>query len=138
MTTSFKLPAHSAQDYENLGAALAVLALAVPARTTIRQALFLAIVCYASAMGRSITLKDVVDAAGDGNEHDERGAPMPLLGRAIEKSSAVFFEPHKRNPDGLGWIEQVPNEDDRRQKFLRLTPLGAEACGKIIQALRAH
>jgi len=107
--------------------ALAVVAEAVPSRTTVRQALFLAAVARAAAMGRSMTFTDIVESVGD-----------RLLGRSIEKSYAVFGEPNKRNPEALGWVYQETDEDDRRRKYLRFTATGYEALAAVIEAMRVR
>lgn len=125
-------------DFEMLAAVLASLSLHCPARTTIRQALFIAAVAHAHAMGRSVTLTDIVQNLGDSNERDEvTGEVLPMLGKAIERSALVFRAPSRHYPDALSWIEQVADPDDLRKKYLRLTKKGERELAEVIRALRA-
>lgn len=118
-------------DFERLAAALALIARAVPDRVTIRQTLGLALVAYADSMGRSITLKDLQELGGytdDGRR---------VIGQSIERTMDTFREPNDRNPDALGWVRVEEDPNDRRKKYLRLTPLGIQALTRVRNAL-AH
>ena len=127
-----------AGDFEMLAATLAALSNRTPARTTLRQALFLMTVAYCHAMGRSVTLADTVAICGDSTEIDPvTGLHEPVLGRAIEKSAWVFMEPTRAYPDALSWIEQVSDPDDRRKKYLKLTELGQRELASVIASLIA-
>jgi hypothetical protein len=130
--------ARFAGDFEMLAAVLASLSLHCPSRTTIRQALFIAAVAHAHAMGRAVTLSDIVQTLGDSNERDElTGEVLPMLGKAIERSALVFREPSRHYPDALAWIEQVADPDDLRKKYLRLTQKGERELADVINALVA-
>lgn len=109
-----------------LQAALAELSARAHDRLTVKQALYFISVAYAHAMGRSITLSDVI----------ERFEGTGSLGGAIRKSNAVFLAPTPRLPDALGWLEQAEDPTDRRYKFLRLTDAGLEATAAVLNALR--
>jgi len=120
----------SAGDFERLAAAMKVFAAAVPERTTIRQSLALLLVCYASAMGRSITLSDIQDLAGE----DLEG--RPLIGQTIERTLDTFRVPTHRTPNALGWVTTEEDPLDRRRKYLKLTAEGISAANELITALR--
>lgn len=111
--------------------ALRVISEVVPARTSLRQMLFFAIVSQANAMGRSITFSDVIELLKDGAGHkgDFRG---------LERSVAIFYEANRRNPDGLGWIRLEPDPDDLRKKYLRLSDEGTEVVGDMVEAMRVR
>ena len=79
------------------------------------------VVARAHIRNQSITMAELMTSVGD----DERGSP--ILGRSIERTFGLFMEPSKHNPDGLGWVTQQLDEDDRRKKYLKLTDLGARA-----------
>lgn len=130
--------ARYAGDFEMLAAVLASLSLHCPSRTTIRQALFIAAVAHAHAMGRSVTLTDIIQTLGDSNERDEvTGEVLPMLGKAIERSALVFRAPSRHYPDALSWIEQVADPDDLRKKYLRLTKRGERELADVINSLAA-
>lgn len=127
-----------AGDFEMLAAVLASLSLHCPSRTTVRQALFIACVAHAHAMGRSVTLTDIVATLGDSNERDPvTGEVLPMLGKAIERSALVFREPSRHYPDALSWMEQVTDPNDLRKKYLRLTKKGERDLAQVIDALTA-
>lgn len=113
-----------AGDFEHLAAALFALAERAPARLTLRQSLAFSIICYSNAMGRVITMKDLRELT-DG-----------VIGQSIEKSIQQFFTPSRDYPDGLGWLEQEADPDDRRKKYLRLTPQGSDCAKAIIESLK--
>ncbi len=113
----------SARAFERLTGAMQIVAELVPPRLSARQLLAFSIIAHANAMGRRISLAEVREIAGDG------------LGVSIERTINSFFEPTRREPDGLGWLEQVPDEDDRRRKFLVLTTEGRLAVNEITAAL---
>lgn len=120
------LPAGSARTLEDLGAALAAVATLAHDRVTVKQSLFFMTVAHANAMGHSITLRDVVE------QFDGSGS----LGRAIRKSYAVFLAPTHSYPDGLDWLYQEEDPDDRRYKYLRLTDKGRAVVAGIVEAHR--
>lgn len=120
------LAAGSARTLEDLGAALAAVATLAHDRVTVKQSLFFVTVAQANAMGHSITLRDVVE------QFDGSGS----LGRAIRKSYAVFLAPTRTYPDGLDWLYQEEDPDDRRYKYLRLTDKGRAVVAGIVEAHR--
>ncbi len=124
--------------FEMLAAVLASLSLHCPNRSTVRQALFIACVAHAHAMGRSVTMTDVVTELGDSNERDPvTGEVLPMLGKAIERSAGVFMAPSRHYPDGLSWVEQIADPNDLRKKYLRLTRKGERQLAEVIRALGA-
>lgn len=100
-----------------------ILALGIPARVSVRQLLAFLIVANANAMGRSITLGEVRELAGD------------AMGQSIERTINNFFPPTKRDPEQLGWIEQVMDDDDRRRKYLVLTQEGRRVMNELSMAM---
>lgn len=119
-----RLPAGSAGTFQGLATLMHILADTVPPRTAVRQIEALFVVAYAHAIGRSVTMSDVIETVDDNG-----GA------RALERSLHVFVAPNRVYPDALDWIEQVPDADDRRKKYLRLTPKGVEALREMFDAL---
>lgn len=102
--------AKAVRDLEELSEILSQLAASGHDRLTVKQALFFATVAHAHAMGHSITLTDVMT----------KFSGTDSLGGAIRKSYGVFLPVR----DGLGWIVQEENPEDRRIKFLKLTDKG--------------
>lgn len=109
--------------------ALAVLATQLPARTSLRQALAFVMLARSFAASRPMTI-------GDLRETGQDAWGEPLIGSSIAKSYQLFLEPSKALPDSLGWLTQVPDENDRRVKHLVFTPLGLEVVAQIVIALR--
>lgn len=122
-----RLPAGSAGTFQSLATLMHILADTVPPRTAVRQIEALFVVAYAHAMGRSVTMTDVIEAVDD-----EGGA------RALERSLHVFVAPNRIYPDALDWVEQVLDDEDRRKKYLRLTPEGVRALGRALAAMRGE
>lgn len=119
-----KLPATSARALSGLVSLMHVLSATVPPRTAVRQIEALFVVAYASAMGRNVTVKDVVDAIDPGG-----GA------KAVERSIHQFTQPSKFYPDALDWIEQEIDPEDRRKKYLVLTRRGVDVIQSLLPAL---
>lgn len=119
-----KLPATSARALSGLVSLMHVLSETVPPRTAVRQIEALFVVAYASAMGRNVTVKDVVDAI------DPDGGA-----KAVERSIHQFTQPSKFYPDALDWIGQETDPDDRRKKYLVLTERGVTALGRLLDAI---
>lgn len=118
------LPHRSAADLEALAKALTVLADLGHDRMTVRQALFLFAVAHQRTMGQSVSIPRIREI-------------YEPLGRSIEKSKDQFLAATKRNPEGLGWMTQEADEDDRRQRYLDLSPEGIEVVGTIVEAMRS-
>lgn len=123
------LPANAARDLGRLSRALQALAAELPGRTSVRQAMAFVTIAQLDAMGHSVTLTDLRETLGE----DLEGAP--LLGQSVERILNTFLEPTKRDPDGLGWVYQENDEDDRRRKYLKLTDEGRGAAKRIMEAL---
>ena len=94
----------------------------MPSRITLRQCLFFATVAEHDLAGRSITVRRVRELLGD------------AIGKSIEKSYMTFLPPSKKDPDSLGWIVQVQDEDDRRSYHLKLTADGRRFLSSVIDA----
>ncbi|WRQ08307.1 hypothetical protein JDBV08_00700 [Mycobacterium phage jiawei] len=123
-----RLPAGSATAFSTLATVMHVLGQAVPPRTAIRQLEALFIVSYANAMGRSVTLRDVIEQIGEDGESDAR---------AVERSFHLFTQPNKFYPEALDWIAHEVDPDDRRKKYLVLTPKGLEALSDLAEGFQA-
>jgi hypothetical protein len=119
--TQQRLPSVSAKELETFARYLVALTSITPPRTSARQMLAFCMVAQAHIRNQSLNMADLMNAVGD----DARG--VSILGRSIERTFGLFMEPTRANPDGLAWVTQVLDEDDRRKKYLRLTDLGAHA-----------
>lgn len=113
---------------DELVSALMLFAYEVPSRVTIRQLLVFIEIARENRKGNNITVAEIRAKAGSDCNGDE------LLGQSIGRSYQVFCEPTKREPENLGWVETRSNEDDRRQKFLYLTPKGKEISDRLFGA----
>lgn len=100
----------------------------VPPRTSMRQIYAFTLVLEALSNGREIIVSDLKELAGD----DENGEP--IFGQSIGRSYQLLMEPTKRDPDGLGWIRMVTDENDQRRKLIRLTEKGE----KIARAVKSY
>lgn len=115
----------SVSDLETLSRLLFKVADLVPSRMTTRMLLSFALVAHANAMGRTITLSDIMEMTEG------------VIGQSIAKTIQVFFEPSRAFPDALGWLAQETDEYDRRKKYLVLTDKGREITADILKALNA-
>lgn len=120
-----KLPAGTISDLESLVKAAVVLAAESHEKMTVRQTLFFYAVAYHSLMGQSVNMASI----------REMYAP---LGRSIEKSISQFLEPTRAHPNALGWIVQSLDPDDRRIRYLSLTPEGRDVVIAMIEAMRGR
>lgn len=120
-----------AWTFSTFSAALQKLAQELPPRVTLRQMLTFAMIVEEVSMGRNITIAHVREKAGADKHGDE------LLGQSIGRSYQLFLKPTKKEPDALGWAYVEENEDDRREKFLRLTPEGEAVAIKIASYLKS-
>lgn len=111
-------------------AAIQELANELPNRVSVRQLLVFAMILENVSLGHSVTIADLREKAGS----DKTGAD--LLGQSIGRSYQVFCKPTKKEPDNLGWVEVEENEDDRRQKFLRLTKEGEAVASKLARIFK--
>lgn len=138
-----------AWTYSTFALALHSLALELPTRVTVRQLLTFAMIVEEISMGRDVTIAHIREKAGDDktyktnadgtfklNDKGER-EHNELLGQSIGRSYQVFLKPTKKEPDALGWFDVESNEDDRREKFLRLTPEGQEVALRLARQLKA-
>lgn len=125
-----------AGDLKNFMSALQALSRLLPERTTLRQASAFAGVMYHDAMGFPATLTELSYFLGD----DIDG--QPLLGSSFERVLDKFKEPGKRDRDldvrqrPRGWVSAVEDEDDRRRKYLSLTPAGVEVGLQLAAVIR--
>lgn len=96
-------------------------------RTSARQILAFLAVVQADARGTSIMLSDIRDIEGrDGK---------PIIGQSIQQTFAMLLEPSDREPNGLGWVTQEVDEDDRRRKYLKLTDKGRAVATAMLGGL---
>lgn len=119
-----------AWTFSQFATALEMLAYELPNRVTIRQLLVFARIAEEVSLGHNITIADIRAKVGKDKGGDD------LLGQSIGRSYQVFLQPTKKEPDSLGWAYVEENEDDRRQKFLRLTKEGEAFALKIAKALK--
>nr|WP_316628370.1 hypothetical protein [uncultured Brevundimonas sp.] len=138
-----------AWTFSQFSAALLLLAKELPNRVTIRQLLTFAMIVEEVSQNHSITIAEIRAKAGpdkgfkenpDGSHKlgkDGKPERADLLGQSIGRSYQVFLEPTKKEPDALGWLTVEENEDDRRQKFLRLTKEGEAVALKLARLLKS-
>lgn len=119
------------QTFSQFATALEALAYEIPNRVTVRQLLVFAMIAEEVSLGNDVTIAEIRAKVGKDKSGDD------LLGQSIGRSYQVFLKPTKKEPDNLGWADVEENEDDRRQKFLRLTPEGEAIALKIAKALKA-
>ena len=131
MTTEYpgnirsRLPASTTADLSGLVQAMAVMTRAGHKKLTAQQMLFFFAVAFSNVKRQSINIADVRAIYGE-------------LGRSVEKTIVNFLAPTDRFPDALDWLRQVEDPDDRRKKYLELTPVGAEVIEDVIEALRGR
>ena len=119
-----------AWTFSQFSAVLRGLAKDIPNRVTIRQLLVFAMIVEEVSLGHDITIAEIRAKVGK----DKRGDD--LLGQSIGRSYQIFCKPTKKEPENLGWVEVEENEDDRRQKFLRLTKEGEGIALRIARMLK--
>ena len=119
-----------AWTFSVFSAAIQELARDLPTRVTVRQLLTFAMIVEQVSLGHNITIATIREKAGDDRHGDE------LLGQSIGRSYQLFLQPTKKEPDALGWAYVEENEDDRREKFLRLTKEGEAVALKIAKLLK--
>lgn len=102
----------------------------MPPRISFRQGAAFALVAAANAYGRRITMTDVRDFF---NEREGTSG----VAQSLAKSFQIFLEPTKQEPNGLGWVYQEMDKDDRRRKYLCLTQEGAEAVLRAVDARKS-
>lgn len=112
-----------------MSGALQRLAYDIPNRVTIRQLLVFLMIAEEVSMGRDITIAEIRAKVGKDKTGDD------LLGQSIGRSYQIFCKPTKKEPENLGWVEVEENEDDRRQKFLRLTPEGEAVVSELAKII---
>jgi len=129
-TTQSRLSPRSARELEGFADYLLAMTSITPPRASARQMLAFCIVAMANIRNESLNMADLMTSAGD----DVDG--KAILGRSIERTFGLFMEPTKQNPDGLGWVTQEMDPEDRRKKYLKLTDKGREAVTKITEATK--
>jgi len=133
--------------FSTFATAIHALAQELPTRVTVRQLLTFAMIVEQISKGQNVTIAHIRELAGDDktfktnadgsfklNDKGER-EHNELLGQSIGRSYQVFLKPTKKEPDALGWFDVEANEDDRREKFLRLTPEGEAMAISIAKLL---
>lgn len=96
-------------------------------RISLQQALFFTVLAAANSHDANIRLKDVRSLTTD-DENDVRLFGASVIGRGY----GVFL----KETGGLGWLKQIVTRHDRRQKYLRLTPMGKAVANRIMQAMQ--
>jgi len=112
-------PAVLAAELDNATGFLERLAVLGPSTLTIRQALFFVAVAKEDLRHHRVTLTGI-RAAHDG------------LGRAIAKSKDMLLEPSRAYPQATGWLTQEHDPEDRRVRYLRLTPRGLNVLAQAL------
>lgn len=115
-----------ADSFGSIEASIRTIAELMPARVSLRQGLAFLFVVHANARGRRVTMTDVRHSFSE----TEHGSVS--VGQSIAKSFQVFFEPSKQEPNGLNWVRQEADRDDRRKKYLVITAEGAEVALNMI------
>ncbi len=104
----------------------------LPPRCTARQVSGFLLLAYLQAIGRSPTLTELVEFAGD----DSKG--IPVLGASYERVLSPFMRPAMRDPGATGWIMQIEDEYDRRRKMLALTAKGRAVALTLADAIEGE
>ena len=118
--------ADHAETFAAIESSVRTIAELMPARVSLRQGLAFLFVVHADARGRRVTMTDVRQSFSE----TEHGSVS--VGQSIAKSFQVFFEASKQEPNGLNWVRQEADRDDRRKKYLVITAEGAEVALKMI------
>jgi hypothetical protein len=119
-----------APDLEGLRDAIRLLSMDLPARLSLRQAVAFLFVMHASTAGHRVTMTDVRDFFSDADGSN--------VSQSIANTFQIFLSRSKQEPNGLGWVNQDPDEDDRRKKYLRLSYEGEEIARRIVSALNRY
>lgn len=104
-------------------------ALVVPERTTIRQFVFFLAALRSATAGQMVTRAELI------RELDE------VMGRSIEKSAALWFQPTPSYPEGVGWLDHQLNRRDHREKLIKTTAKGNGVVAlltQLVEDLRVH
>ncbi|WP_341023572.1 hypothetical protein [Brevundimonas diminuta] len=117
--------AEHADTFAAIESSVRAIAELMPARVSLRQGLAFIFVVRANARGRRVTMTDVRQSFSE----TEHGSVS--VGQSIAKSFQVFFEASKQEPNGLNWVRQEADADDRRKKYLVITAEGAEVARKM-------
>lgn len=123
--------ADHADEFGALEYAVRALSDLMPARVSLRQGLAFLFVVHANAHGRRVTMTDVRDSF---SEVDTGAANV---GQSLARSFQIFLKLSDEDPEGLGWITQETDRDDKRKKYLRVTGEGAEIALKIISYIHS-
>lgn len=107
-------------DLEVLGRILLTLTDVTSDRLSVGQVSFFFAAARADARGRPATLSEILNANG----HD--------FGKSIHNTYRQLLLPSQRRPNALGWLVAEENPLDRREKFLRLTPLGRDVVESVL------
>ncbi len=100
-----------------------------PARITIRQALAFLLFAEGDVHGAPRTVQFLRDL----------WIPDAVEGKAfataLTRSFAIFFEPDGDEPHALGWLYSVIDEEDKRNKVIRLTDKGKTAYRELLATI---
>lgn len=113
----------SASALGDLSSAMIVLAENAPDRMSLSQGIFFVITAGAILGGKMPTYSSVKEVVGD------------QVNRSLHNTYRVLLEPSRLYPQGLGWLKQVPNPNDAREKFLTLTPEGRRVVREVLEGL---
>lgn len=118
------------RELGNLKVALFLLSQALPEGTTLRRGAALIAVAHRHAMGHDVTLSEIVEDAGT----DREG--KPVFGTAPDRVLDNFRSPSKSYPRAVNWITTEEDPDDRRRKYLHLSPEGEKVMSYVAQAVK--
>lgn len=103
--------------------AVNLMAQGLPPRVSMAQLAFFLLAASRDIAGHPTTFSELKEELGE-------------RGDSIKSTYAIFLAPGRTFPDGLGWLEGVPDPNDRRNKFLRLTPEGERIMRAVLEVLK--
>ena len=103
--------------------ATAYIATSTPCRLSTTQMAVFAFAALAARSGSPTTFSEIRDTF--------RGAP----GGSVHTTYNVFLDRTRERGGSLGWLRQVSDPLDMRQKFLHLTPAGRKVAERLLDIM---
>jgi DNA-binding MarR family transcriptional regulator len=113
----------SVATFERLEESLRALTKVAPHCFSVRQMLTFIMIAKNDAMGKNLTLGMI------------RKESISEMDQNVERGIQTFYPTTKRDPNRLGWIDQVQDTEDLRRKFLVLSPQGRAIANEMTTAL---